>query len=65
MSGSKHTSPREKVSQSEITKALRGAAKAGFKVRSLERRADGFSLVFDEPPLLAQASDQNEWDTVK
>jgi hypothetical protein len=58
---------REKVSQSEITKALNGAKKAGFKVHSLDRRADGFTLIFDGTPPVAeqQATDQNEWDSVK
>ena len=59
---------REKISQSEVTKALKGAAKAGFKVHRLERRADGFALVFEGPPpatVEEQLSDQNEWDSVK
>ena len=59
--------PRDKISQTEITKALRGAAKAGFKVRSLDRHADGFTMVFDDPsaPAEAPAAESNEWDTVR
>lgn len=57
---------REKVSQTEITKALKGASKAGFKVQSLERRADGFLLHFDQQsPPRTQPLDENEWDDVK
>jgi hypothetical protein len=58
---------REKVSQSEYTKALLGAKKAGFKVQSIERRADGFLLHFDQQaglPMTPSAVDANEWDAV-
>ena len=54
-----------KFKQGDITKALKGAEKAGLKVQRAEVRTDG-SIVLDfnraSPDLAAET---NEWDSVK
>jgi hypothetical protein len=54
--------------QGDVTKALKGAEKAGLKVLRAEVRQDGSILLdFDDPPATAPQDDPNvnEWDTVK
>jgi hypothetical protein len=63
MSSGAHT-----FKQTDVTKAIKGAVKAGFRVQRAEVRQDG-SIVLDfDPPAAAPASPDpnvNEWDTVK
>jgi hypothetical protein len=49
--------------QSDVTKALKAAERAGLRVQRAERRRDGSILLdFDRPP--AMPADANEWDEV-
>ena len=51
--------------QSDVTKALKAAEKAGFKVQRAEVRRDGSILLdFDQRPGAALHSSVNEWDEV-
>jgi hypothetical protein len=54
--------------QRDVTKALKGAEKAGFKVQRAEVRRDGSILLdFDRPAAAPPASPDpavNEWDEV-
>jgi hypothetical protein len=52
--------------QGDVTKALKGAEKAGFKVQRAELRTDGsIVLDFNAPPIATSgADDVNEWDSV-
>jgi hypothetical protein len=52
--------------QGDVTKALKGAEKAGFKVQRAEVRADGSIILdFNDPSPTAVATDANPWDAVK
>jgi hypothetical protein len=53
--------------QGDVTKALKGAVKAGLKVQRAEVRQDGSILLDFDPPATAPQDDPNvnEWDTVK
>jgi hypothetical protein len=53
--------------QGDVTKALKAAVKAGYKVQRAEVRKDGSILLdFDDRPAGTPANpDVNEWDTVK
>ena len=53
--------------QGDVTKALKGAEKAGLKVHRTEVRKDGSILLDFDPPAAAPRDDPNvnEWDTVK
>jgi hypothetical protein len=51
--------------QGDVTKALKAAEKAGFKVQRAEVRRDGSILLdFDRPPLAPGDPNVNEWDEV-
>jgi hypothetical protein len=53
--------------QADVTKALKGAVKAGFKVHRTELRQDGSILLDFDPPAVPPASPDpalNEWDEV-
>jgi hypothetical protein len=51
--------------QTDITKALKGAEKAGFKVHRTEVRQDGSILLdFDPPASSPRDPNVNEWDEV-
>jgi hypothetical protein len=52
--------------QGDVTKALKGAEKAGFKVQRAEVRADGSIILdFNAPPIgTSSADDVNERDSV-
>jgi hypothetical protein len=52
--------------QTDVTKALKAAEKAGLKVHSAEVRQDGSILLdFDPPAKTSGDQNVNEWDTVK
>jgi hypothetical protein len=53
--------------QGDVTKALKGAVKAGLKVQRAEVRTDGSILLDFDRPATAPQDDPNvnEWDTVK
>ena len=53
--------------QGDVTKALKGAEKAGLKVHRTEVRQDGSILLDFDPPAVSPRDDPNvnEWDTVK
>jgi hypothetical protein len=52
--------------QTDVTKALKGAEKAGLKVRRAEVHTDGSILLdFDPPAKMPDDPNVNEWDTVK
>jgi hypothetical protein len=54
------------ITQGDLTKILKGAAKAGLKVHRTEVRQDGSILLdFDPPATAPQDPNVNEWDTVK
>jgi hypothetical protein len=55
------------IKQTDVTRALRAAAKAGLKVHRTELRRDGSILLDFDPPATAPQDDPNvnEWDTVK
>jgi hypothetical protein len=51
--------------QTDVTRAIKAAEKAGLKVQRAEVRTDG-SIVLDfDPPAAPQDPNINEWDTVK
>jgi hypothetical protein len=51
--------------QGDVTKALKGAEKAGFKVQRAEVRQDGSILLdFDPPASTPRDPNINEWDEV-
>jgi hypothetical protein len=52
--------------QGDVTKALKGAEKAGYKPHRAEVRQDGSILLdFDPPATTPQDPNVNEWDSVK
>jgi hypothetical protein len=53
--------------QGDVTKALKGAEKAGYKPHRAEVRKDGSILLDFDPPATAPRDDPNvnEWDSVK
>jgi hypothetical protein len=52
--------------QGDMTRAIRGAERAGLKVARAEVRTDGSILLdFDPPATAPQDPNANEWDTVK
>ncbi|MFY9958946.1 hypothetical protein [Bradyrhizobium sp.] len=52
--------------QGDVTKALKAAEKAGFKVQRAEVRKDGSILLdFDSPAKKPDDPNVNEWDAVK
>ena len=53
--------------QGDVTKALKAAAKAGYRVQRAEVRRDGSILLdFDRaPPTTPDDPNTNEWDAVK
>jgi hypothetical protein len=59
------TRKRALVSQSTITKVIKGALKAGAKVSRLEVRPDGsFTIFNEESALIESSSPRNSWDEV-
>ena len=51
--------------QGDVTKAIKGAEKAGCKVQRAEVRPDGsIVLDFDRSNRTSQQRDANEWDSV-
>jgi hypothetical protein len=51
--------------QGDVTKALRAAEKAGFKVQRAEVRRDGSILLdFERPATTPRDPNVNEWDEV-
>jgi hypothetical protein len=57
----------QKFTQGDVTKACKGAVKAGLKVQRAEVRIDGsIVLDFSGPPIASGTeADVNEWDTIK
>jgi hypothetical protein len=57
--------PQSGVRESAITKALKGALKAGLKVDRVEIGADGRIVVYAERENSAEGHTVNPWDAVK